>query len=90
MTKKNTILALSAIFLFSGCTVTNQPLHDADKDGVADYRDVCKVTPYGAKVNKYGCALDEDFDGVVDMYDKCPGTKASELVDETGCTIQKI
>ncbi len=90
MINKNHILILSSIFLFSGCALTNKFSYDTDKDGVANYKDICKVTPIGAKVDKYGCALDEDFDGVIDMYDKCPRTKASELVDGTGCTIKKI
>ncbi len=59
---------------------------DTDKDGVANFKDVCKATPIGAQVNKQGCALDSDFDGVIDLYDKCPNTTASELVDKYGCT----
>lgn len=73
------------VLLFTGCSFSNMT-SDTDKDGVANFKDVCKATPIGAQVNKQGCALDSDFDGVIDLYDKCPNTTASELVDKYGCT----
>ena len=80
--------AITAI-AFSGCTLPGSP-SDTDRDGIADFRDVCKVTPAGATVDRHGCAIDEDFDGVIDLYDKCPNTSASQLVDQTGCTIREL
>lgn len=73
-----------------GCSTDSLFLSDTDKDGVVDYKDMCKFTPNGAQVNKFGCALDQDFDGVIDLYDICPDTTASELVDKNGCTIKKL
>ena len=71
--------------LFAGCSFSNLS-SDTDRDGVANFEDVCKATPAGAQVDKQGCALDSDFDGVIDLYDKCSGTTASELVNQDGCT----
>jgi len=80
-----TILAVT----LSGCAISNMS-SDTDRDGVADFRDVCKVTPLGAKVDQHGCALDKDFDGVIDLYDQCQNTTASQLVDKTGCEKGKL
>lgn len=83
-----TIGAILAVTL-SGCSFSNMS-SDTDRDGVADFRDVCKVTPLGAKVDQHGCALDKDFDGVIDLYDKCPNTTASQLINKHGCTINEL
>ena len=74
---------------FSGCTARTITL-DSDKDHIPNYKDVCKSTPIGAKVDKYGCAIDSDFDGVIDLYDKCPNTTASQLVNMHGCPVRKL
>jgi len=84
------IITISAIFFFSGCVASSLATQDSDRDGVPNYKDVCKYTPIGAEVNKQGCALDSDFDGVIDLYDKCPNTTASELVNKYGCTIKVL
>lgn len=47
---------------------------DEDKDGVPDYRDKCKNSSPGAKVNEDGCYVDTDEDGIPDYRDKCPET----------------
>jgi len=74
---------------FSGCTTKTIAI-DKDRDHITDYKDVCKSTPIGAKVDKYGCAIDSDFDGVIDLYDKCPNTTASQLVNKYGCPIREL
>ena len=84
------ILPLGIFFIISGCTSTSKDMSDGDNDGIPTYKDICKATPKGAQVNKYGCALDKDFDGVIDLYDKCPNTTASELVNQYGCTIKRL
>jgi len=84
------VLLIATIFLFSGCAISSLGAQDGDKDGVADFKDVCKHTPIGAQVDKHGCALDSDFDGVIDLYDKCPNTTASELVNPQGCTVKEL
>ncbi|NOX15941.1 MAG: hypothetical protein GXP61_07955 [Epsilonproteobacteria bacterium] len=90
MTKRYYLLfgGFALALLFTGCSFTNLS-GDTDRDGVANYKDICKATPAGAKVDAQGCALDTDFDGVIDLYDKCPGTTASQLVNKYGCT-QKV
>ncbi len=90
MTRAKSLILIFAIFYFTGCVTNSVSSSDIDKDGVSDYRDVCKNTPFGAKVNRHGCALDTDFDGVIDLYDQCSGTTASQLVDEAGCTIREL
>jgi len=84
------IITISAIAFFSGCVASSLASQDDDRDGVPNYKDVCKHTPIGAEVNRHGCALDTDFDGVIDLYDKCPNTTASELVNQYGCTIKVL
>lgn len=58
---------------------------DMDADKIANYLDVCPKTPKGAKVDRYGCAIDTDMDGVIDFYDHCPNTPFDILVDQYGC-----
>ena len=58
---------------------------DADRDGVADVRDVCPNTPAGTKVDYFGCAIDSDGDGVIDDRDRCPATVSGTKVDAVGC-----
>jgi len=60
---------------------------DADRDGIADYKDKCKNTPINAKVNQYGCGIDSDKDGVFDGIDKCPNTPDNIKVDKYGCGV---
>ncbi len=90
MTRIKSFLPLAALLFITGCSFSNPTISDNDRDGVADYKDICKSTPSGSKVDKYGCALDQDFDGIIDLYDKCPNTTASQLVDKNGCMIEKI
>ncbi len=59
--------------------------HDSDGDWVPDKIDRCNKTPYGARVNNKGCALDSDGDGVFDGFDRCPNTPKAALVDSLGC-----
>ncbi len=58
---------------------------DADYDGIPDDKDRCGNTPYGVKVDEFGCPLDSDRDGVYDYLDKCPDTQTGIPVDEYGC-----
>jgi OOP family OmpA-OmpF porin len=58
---------------------------DADRDGVADWKDKCPDTPRGAIVDAKGCPTDTDKDGVFDGIDTCPDTPAGMMVDATGC-----
>jgi hypothetical protein len=81
--------SIALALLFTGCSFSALS-GDSDRDGVANFKDICKATPVGAQVDKQGCALDSDFDGVINLYDKCPGTTASELVNPQGCTIKKL
>ncbi len=60
---------------------------DTDGDWVANDIDTCPGTPPGAKVDRWGCALDSDGDGVYDGLDKCPNTPFGALVDSCGCPL---
>ncbi|NPV12519.1 MAG: OmpA family protein [Ignavibacteria bacterium] len=64
---------------------------DSDKDGVIDKFDLCPNTPFGIKVDDFGCPLktlnDADGDGVEDKFDKCPDTPHGVVVDKFGCPI---
>jgi len=60
---------------------------DTDRDGVADGRDKCPDTPYGAEVDGRGCPLDTDNDGVYDGLDLCAGTPEGAVVDSRGCPL---
>jgi len=87
---KYNLLFFAIMFsFFSGCTTKTIAI-DKDRDHILDYKDVCKSTPIGAKVDKYGCAIDSDFDGVIDLYDKCPNTNASQVVNKYGCPIREL
>lgn len=66
-----------------------QVLVDNDNDGVLDHKDICKQTPKGALVDKFGCALDSDRDGVIDLYDTCPSSKLIDTVNKEGCLQNK-
>ncbi|MGP1501995.1 MAG: OmpA family protein [Bergeyella cardium] len=44
---------------------------DKDRDGVCDDWDRQLDTPFWARVDGAGVALDIDLDGVIDLYDKC-------------------
>jgi len=61
--------------------------HDADFDGVTDKKDVCPLTPAGAKVDNKGCPIDTDGDKVFDGIDQCSGTPPGCVVDSKGCPI---
>lgn len=66
-----------------------EPIEDADGDGVADADDLCANTAAGADVDADGCALeqlDTDADGVMDDVDTCASTPAGETADEFGCS----
>lgn len=75
-------LALGVSFVFGN-------KKDADKDGVADRKDLCPETPLKVKVDKTGCPIDTDGDGVPDYLDNCPNTpkEARGLVDAHGCVL---
>lgn len=62
---------------------------DSDKDGVIDRFDLCPNTPFGVKVNEFGCPIvkDSDGDGVDDNIDKCPNTPRGVVVDKYGCPL---
>ncbi len=60
---------------------------DSDGDGVLDKYDQCPNTPFGVKVDKFGCPVDSDGDGVADYLDKCPNTPKGVKVDKDGCPI---
>lgn len=60
---------------------------DSDGDGVSDAKDICPLTPKGAKVAADGCALDTDLDGVKDYADECPNTPVGNSVDVKGCSV---
>jgi outer membrane protein OmpA-like peptidoglycan-associated protein len=60
---------------------------DADGDGVPDSKDMCPNTPYGVKVDQFGCPLDADGDGVPDYLDRCSNTPAGVKVDRDGCPL---
>lgn len=60
------------LFHMVGFTFNFGKKHDADQDGVSDYRDDCADTPTGVAVNKNGCPLDKDKDDVADYIDACP------------------
>ncbi len=60
---------------------------DSDFDGVPDKLDVCPKTPFGVKVDEFGCPFDSDGDGAADYLDECPDTPAGYIVDEKGCVI---
>lgn len=64
---------------------------DLDRDGVIDRFDMCPNTPFGVKVDEFGCPVktinDSDGDGVEDKMDKCPETPQGVVVDKFGCPV---
>ncbi len=62
---------------------------DSDGDGVADNRDRCRETPFGALVDSRGCPSDFDQDGVLDGIDRCPTTPRGTSVDGFGCPVRR-
>jgi outer membrane protein OmpA-like peptidoglycan-associated protein len=63
----------------NGCLIDN------DDDGVPDYIDECKDTPFEARetVDQRGCPKDSDFDGIPDYIDDCP--KIPGVESNRGC-----
>jgi len=61
--------------------------HDNDYDGVSDKKDICPMTPVGAKVDPKGCPLDSDGDKVFDGIDQCPNSPLGCVVDAKGCPL---
>lgn len=68
---------------------TSDTKDDSDLDGVADSKDDCPNTPFGALTDRDGCPLDSDGDGVYDGLDDCPGTAREAIgkVDIHGCPV---
>ena len=60
---------------------------DTDKDGIADYIDICPNTPKNVIVDEEGCPIDADKDGIADYIDICPNTPLGVTVDENGCPL---
>lgn len=60
---------------------------DSDGDGVSDDVDKCPGTPFGVKVDAFGCPLDTDNDGVPDHLDRCANTPIGVKVDSEGCAV---
>jgi len=60
---------------------------DMDRDGVSGYRDRCRDTPAGARVDARGCATDGDRDGVADGLDVCADTPAGWAIGPQGCPL---
>lgn len=60
---------------------------DSDGDGVPNTDDACQGTPWGVKVDEFGCPVDTDKDGVPDHLDKCSDTPAGVKVDADGCAL---
>ncbi len=58
---------------------------DADRDKVADKRDICPGTPKGAVVDRNGCPEDGDGDRVFTGLDACPDTPRGATIDASGC-----
>jgi len=65
---------------------------DSDGDGVPDDQDRCPNTPFGTRVDSFGCpvVVDSDGDGVPDDRDRCPNTPAGVEVDANGCPIVEV
>lgn len=60
---------------------------DSDQDGVPNNLDECSKTPFGIKVFRNGCPLDQDGDFIADYQDFCPNTEKESEVDEMGCPL---
>jgi opacity protein-like surface antigen len=65
---------------------------DSDGDGVPDDQDRCPNTPFGTRVDSFGCpvVVDSDGDGVPDDRDRCPNTPMGTQVDSTGCPVVAV
>jgi hypothetical protein len=59
---------------------------DSDKDGVTDFKDNCHGTEASAKVDEFGCPLDEDGDGIPNHRDDEPATTKGSPVNDRGVT----
>ncbi len=71
-------------YLFNTVAVVfNLGKKDTDKDGIADKKDNCPLTPLKVLVDKNGCPLDKDGDGIADYLDKCPEVKG--MITAEGC-----
>jgi outer membrane protein OmpA-like peptidoglycan-associated protein len=62
-------------------------IEDSDEDGVSDPNDLCPNTPFGVRVDAFGCPIDSDKDGVANYLDECPNTPLGIPVDENGCPV---
>lgn len=60
---------------------------DSDGDGVNDFKDLCAMTPAGAKVDENGCPKDSDQDVIADYRDDEDSTKVGNVVDLRGVTL---
>lgn len=60
---------------------------DTDQDGVNDFDDRCAGTPSGAKVNEFGCPLDDDTDVIENYRDDQAATPAESIVDLRGVSM---
>lgn len=83
-------LSAGVSFFFGGGPPEPPPPTDSDGDGVYDDRDQCPNTPFGTRVDSFGCPVpvDSDGDGVIDDRDQCPNTPPGDPVDGDGCTIE--
>lgn len=61
---------------------------DKDNDGVCDDWDRQLGTPFGARVDGAGVALDMDLDGVIDLNDKCPTVPGT--IENNGCPKEEL
>ncbi|MDX1699545.1 MAG: thrombospondin type 3 repeat-containing protein, partial [Melioribacteraceae bacterium] len=73
--------------IFGGISYYFRFSKDSDKDGIDDKFDVCPETPYGVKVDEFGCPVDSDKDGIADYLDLCPDTPLNVKVNTTGCPL---
>jgi len=62
-------------------------IDDTDQDGVNDFEDRCAGTPAGAKVNEFGCPLDDDIDVIENYRDDQAATPAESIVDLRGVSM---
>lgn len=60
---------------------------DTDKDGVNDFDDRCAGTPTGAKVDEFGCPLDDDTDVIENYRDDQAATPVESIVDLRGVSM---
>jgi hypothetical protein len=60
---------------------------DTDKDGVNDFDDRCAGTQTGAKVDEFGCPLDDDTDVIENYRDDQAATPVESIVDLRGVSM---